>query len=81
MIEIGGKGGNRTLDPGIMRAGRAHSSTWNNDLRMGCAGFRSPTYVLAGLAPAESRHTVDLVSIPSHSPQTASLCLSQSVDP
>jgi hypothetical protein len=57
VIEIGGKGGNRTLDPGIMRAGRASASMLIKNLLTRCAGIRRPTYVLTGLCRYESRHT------------------------
>jgi hypothetical protein len=62
VTENGGKGGNRTLDPGIMSAKRTHSPYTNNNLRIGCAGFRRPLYVSFGLAPDKYRHTSSGVS-------------------
>jgi hypothetical protein len=57
VTEFGGKGGNRTLDPGIMSANGTYSANRYNNLPERCDGFRSPTYGDVGPSRSNFRHT------------------------
>jgi hypothetical protein len=53
----GGKGGNRTHDPGIMSADALYRYFGINNLQTWCAGFCGRTYVYMGHQADDSRHT------------------------